>query len=166
MNKLIQNITVSNLRAYTVNNIIPKGLLIKLIPQTTDWKSSRFLERWDSILFNCSIRLLNLLYQNSVHNLEILHKTITNIKTDLRKLLTLSDTNNINERLQDIHKIQSLKLREKQRKKFFRDGINPNENIPLKSSVTSGEKTSRKRRSKGTKKLMETKMTQSSICHS
>ena len=65
-----------------------------------------------------------------------------------------SDTNNINERLQDIHNIQSLKLREKQRKKFFRDGINPN-----------------KKRQGGnedfqdTKKLIETKMTQSSICH-
>ena len=41
-----------------------------------------------------------------------------------------SDTNNINERLQDIDKIQSLKLREKQHKKLFRDGINPNKNPP------------------------------------
>jgi hypothetical protein len=37
-------------------------------------------------------------------------------------------------------------LREKQRKKFFRDGINPNINIPLESSVTSEETTWRKRR--------------------
>ena len=44
------------------------------------------------------------------------------------KSLTFSDTNNINERLQDIHKIQCLKLREKQRKKLFRDDINPNKN--------------------------------------
>ena len=57
-----------------------------------------------------------------------------------------SDTNNINERLQDIYKIQSLKLREKQRKKLFRDGINPNKNTPSESSVTSWETTSRKRR--------------------
>ena len=54
--------------------------------------------------------------------------------------------NNINERLQDIHNIQSLKLPEKQRKKFFRDGINPNKNIPSELSVTSGETTRRKRR--------------------
>jgi hypothetical protein len=33
-----------------------------------------------------------------------------------------------------------------QRKKFFRDGINTNKNIPSESSVTSGEMTSRKRR--------------------
>jgi hypothetical protein len=59
--------------------------------------------------------------------------------------LTISDTNNINERLQDIYKIQSLKLREKRRKKLFRDGINPNKNIPSESSVTSGEMTRRKR---------------------
>ena len=73
-------------------------------------------------------------------------KTITNIKTDLKKSLTFSDTNNINECLQDIHKIQSLKLREKQRKKLFRDGISPNINIPLESSVISEETTRRKRR--------------------
>jgi hypothetical protein len=60
--------------------------------------------------------------------------------------VTFSDTNNINERLQDIYKIQSLKLREKRRKKSFRDGINPNKNIPSESSVTSGETTKRKRR--------------------
>ena len=66
--------------------------------------------------------------------------------TDLNKSLTFSDTNNITERLQDIYKIQSLKLREKQRQKLFRDGINPNKNIPSESSVTSGETTRRKRR--------------------
>ena len=60
-------------------------------------------------------------------------KTITNIKTDLYKSLTFSDTNNINERLQYIHK-------------FVRDGINPNINIPLESSVTSEETTWQKRR--------------------
>ena len=134
------------MRAYIANNIIPKGLHIKLTPQSTGWKSIRFLERWDSILFDCSTRLLILLYQNTLHNLEVLDKTITNIKTDLNKSLTFSDTNNINERLQDIHNIQSLKLREKQRKKLFRDGINPNKNIPSESSVTSGETTRRKGR--------------------
>ena len=38
------------------------------------------------------------------------------------------------------------KLREKRRKKVFRDGINPNTNIPSESSVTSGERTRRKRK--------------------
>ena len=85
--------------------------------------------------------------------------------TDLSKSLTFSDTNNINERLQDIYKIQRLMLREKQRKKLFRDGINPNKNIPSESSVTSGETTRRSEDFQGTKKLIETKMTQSSICH-
>jgi hypothetical protein len=37
-------------------------------------------------------------------------------------------------------------LREKQRTKFFRDGIDPNKNIPSELSVTSGETTRRKRR--------------------
>jgi hypothetical protein len=60
--------------------------------------------------------------------------------------LTFSDTKNINERLQDIYQIQSLKLREKRRKKLFWDGINPNKNIPSESSVTSWETTRRKRR--------------------
>ena len=59
---------------------------------------------------------------------------------------TFSDTNNINERLQDIYKIQSLMLWQKQRKKLFRDGINPNKYIPSESSVTSGETTRRKQR--------------------
>ena len=36
---------VSNLRAYIANNIIPKGLHIKLTPQSTGWKSNRLLER-------------------------------------------------------------------------------------------------------------------------
>ena len=66
--------------------------------------------------------------------------------TDLSKSLTFSDTNNINEHLQDIYKIQSLELREKQHKILFRDGINPNKNTPSDSSVTSGETTRRKRR--------------------
>ena len=66
--------------------------------------------------------------------------------TDVSKSLTISDTNNINERLQDIYKIQSLKLREKQHKQLFRDVINPNKNIPSESSVTSGETTRRKQR--------------------
>ena len=37
-------------------------------------------------------------------------------------------------------------MREKQRKKLFRDGINPNKNTPSDSSVTSGETTRWKRR--------------------
>ena len=37
-------------------------------------------------------------------------------------------------------------MREKRRKKLFRNGINPNKNIPSESSVTSGETTCRKRR--------------------
>ena len=49
-------------------------------------------------------------------------------------------------RLSDIYKIQSLKLQEKQRKQLFRDGINPNKNIPSESSVTSEETTRWKRR--------------------
>jgi hypothetical protein len=36
---------VSNLRAYIANNIIPKGLHIKLTPQSHGWKSNRFVER-------------------------------------------------------------------------------------------------------------------------
>ena len=37
-------------------------------------------------------------------------------------------------------------MREKRRKKLFRDGVNPNKNIPSESSVTSGDTTRRKRR--------------------
>ena len=37
-------------------------------------------------------------------------------------------------------------MRENQRKQLFRDGINPNKNIPPESSFTSGETTRRKRR--------------------
>ena len=64
------------------------------------------------------------------------HPQSENVKEFFRSVLggennflTFTDTNNINERLQDIHKIQCLKLREKQRKKLFRDGINLNKNI-------------------------------------
>ena len=46
--------------------------------------------------------------------------------THLSKSLTFSDTNNINERLQDIYTIQSLNLLEEQHKKLCRDVINPN----------------------------------------
>jgi hypothetical protein len=82
--------------------------------------------------------------------------------TDLNKSLMFSDTNNINERLQDIYKIQSLKLREKYRKKLFRDGINPNKNTPSESSVTSGETTRRKRRFSRHNEINRDQM---SICH-
>ena len=37
-------------------------------------------------------------------------------------------------------------MQEKQRQKLFRDGFNPNKNIPSESSVTFGETTRRKRR--------------------
>ena len=128
-------------------------------------KSNRFLERWDSILFDCSTRLLILLYQNTLHNLEVLDKTITNIKTDLSKSLTFSDTNNINERLQDIHNIQSLKLREKQPKKLLRDGINRRKIYHQNYQSLLWKRQGGSEDFQDTKKLIETKMTQSSICH-
>jgi hypothetical protein len=74
-----------------------------------------------------------------------LTKTYSLIRRDLANLSRLADSCS-SLILQDIHKIQSLKLREKQRQKLFRDGINPNKNIPSESSVTSGETTRRKRR--------------------
>jgi hypothetical protein len=52
---------ISNLSCYISLNKVPKGLKIKVTPQTPGIKTNNFYRRWDRILFECSTRLLKLL---------------------------------------------------------------------------------------------------------
>ncbi|CAC5424466.1 unnamed protein product [Mytilus coruscus] len=75
----------SNLKSYIDNNTVPKGLNIKLTPQTPGVKFTRFMKRWDDILFNCSFRLLQLLLSFSIYGYKQINLEIneTFIKTPL-----------------------------------------------------------------------------------
>jgi hypothetical protein len=49
---------IKNLCRYISVNKVPKGLKIKVTPQTPGIKTNNFYRRWDIILFECSTRLL------------------------------------------------------------------------------------------------------------
>ena len=56
---------ISNLCCYISVNKVPKGLKIKVTPQTPGIKINNFYRRWDRILFKCSTRLLKLLLDDA-----------------------------------------------------------------------------------------------------
>ena len=51
---------ITNLCCYISVNKVPKGLKIKVTPQTPGIKTNNFYRRWDKILFECSTRILKL----------------------------------------------------------------------------------------------------------
>ena len=68
--------------------IIPKGLQIKLTPQTSGVKSKTFLRKWDNILFECLMRLMGLLYNQGLFQLGPLKKNIEHTLEDCQKNLS------------------------------------------------------------------------------
>lgn len=118
----------SNLKSYIDNNTIPKGLNIKLSPQTTGVESSRFMKRWDDILFNCSFRLLQLLFSFSIYGYKQINSEIneTYIKTSLS--VTPEDMDVI-QRISDIQIIEKHNFKDKQNKKFKRDRLNQQSSV-------------------------------------
>ncbi|CAC5373362.1 unnamed protein product [Mytilus coruscus] len=119
----------SNLKSYTDNNTIPKGLNIKLTPQTPGVKSTRFMKRWDDILFNFSFRLLQLLLSFSIYGYKQINSEIneTFIKTPLS--VTPEDMEVIQRRLSDIQRIEKQNFKAKQNKKFKRDHLNQQSSV-------------------------------------
>ena len=113
------NLYISNLKVYEANKVIPKGLQIKLEPQTPGTKSKRFSKRWNDILFNCSFRLLQLLLSHSTHH----QSQITNEFDQTFQNTSQENIENIQKRLKDIELIENRKHQEIQFKKFRRDGI-------------------------------------------
>ena len=63
---------ISNLCCYISVNKVPKGLKIKVTPQTPGIKINNFYRRWDRILFKCSTRLLKMETKNAL----IAHKVL------------------------------------------------------------------------------------------
>ncbi|CAC5405484.1 unnamed protein product [Mytilus coruscus] len=143
----------SNLKSYIDNNTIPKGLNIKLTPQTPGVKSTRFMKRWDDILFNCSFRLLQLLLSFSIYGYKQINSEIneTFIKTPLS--VTPEDMEVIQRRLSDIQRIEKQNFKAKQNKKFKRDHLNQQSSVLEEDQILnmlkeSKSKQPRKRRFK------------------
>ena len=142
---------VSNFCSYMSNKIVPQGLQIKLTPQTPGVKSNRFQRRWDSILFDCSMHLMKLLYDHGLQQQDFLHKKITSLLNQCRESLTIEEFTVINSRLQDITSLQSKKLDEKQESKFKRDGVNKISTPNVPSNNTKRKRRRRFKRRKATK---------------
>ena len=52
---------IKNLCRYISVNKVPKGLKVKVTPQTPGIKTNNVYQRWDIIVFECLTRLLKLL---------------------------------------------------------------------------------------------------------
>ncbi|CAG2209810.1 unnamed protein product [Mytilus edulis] len=154
----------SNLKSYIDNNnTIPKGLNIKLTPQTPGVKSSRFMKRWDDILFNCSFRLLQLLLSFSIYGYKQINSELneTYIKTSLS--VTPEDMDVIQRRLTDIQRIEKQNFKAKQNKKFKRDRLNQQSSVFEEDQILnllkeSKSKQPRKRRFKKQKHTVQDKL--------
>ncbi|XP_071144979.1 uncharacterized protein [Mytilus edulis] len=113
---------LSNYCHYIDNNVIPSGLCIKALPQTTGNLSDTFLRRWDQTLFHCSLRLLILLREHCIEHLKNLTRQFDSLSQACKTDLTASEFENIQERLSDITNTKTATLRSRQRCKFQRDG--------------------------------------------
>ena len=96
---------IKNLSSYQQNKIIPKGLRIKLEPQTPGVKSRRFMKRWNDILYNCSCLLLQLLFTHAVHY----EKELVNTLNKALEKTDASEIEVIEKRLNDIQNIENKK---------------------------------------------------------
>ncbi|CAC5399808.1 unnamed protein product [Mytilus coruscus] len=143
----------SNLKSYIDNNTIPKGLNVKLTPQTPGVKSTRFMKRWDDILFNCSFRLLQLLLSFSIYGYKQINSEIN--ETFIKNLMSVTpeDMEVIQRRLSDIQRIEKQNFKAKQNKKFKRDRLNQQSSVLEEEQILnmlkeSKSKQPRKRRFK------------------
>lgn len=145
---------LSNLKKYIQSRTVPKGLNIKVSPQAPGHKSKRFMSRWNEILFNCSIQLLQLLLSFTTTN----YKQIVNEISDIINNSNISrdDLPIIKRRLADIEKIELSKHKEKQRNKFQRDKIHTVYlNQDMNDINTTNHKVPRKRKFKRRKQKTE-----------
>lgn len=126
---------LSNINNYIVRGVIPKGLQIKLLPQTPGSDSNTFYRKWDQTLFHCSKRLLTLMKNHCEEHLIKLSSDLENLMIICRKKLQIREYENILKRLNDIATIQSCTLSKRQRRKFNRDGIPNQQNTTLPSQI-------------------------------
>jgi hypothetical protein len=94
-------------------NKVPKGLKIKVTPQTPGIKTNNFYRRWNIILFECSTRLLKLLLDDASYQKKGLEKIFSDLLKTSEEQLSTDDFTNICRRLDEIQKLedemQSLK---------------------------------------------------------
>ncbi|CAC5375546.1 unnamed protein product [Mytilus coruscus] len=112
------------------------------------------MSRWNEILFNCSIQLLQLLLSFTTTN----YKQIVNEISDIINNSNISrdDLPIIKRRLADIEKIELSKHKEKQRNKFQRDKIHTVYlNQDMNDINTTNHKVPRKRKFKRRKQKTE-----------
>ena len=78
---------IKNLCRYISVNKVPKGLKIKVTPQTPGIKTNNFYRRWDIILFECSTRLLKLLLDDASLQKKGLEKVFSDLLKTTEKQL-------------------------------------------------------------------------------
>ena len=120
---------ISNLCCYISVNKVPKGLKIKVTPQTPGIKTNNVYRRWDRILFECSTRLLKLLLDDASYQKKGLEKIFSNLLKTSEEQLWTDDFTNICRRLDEIQKLEDTKFSKKRDAKFKRDGIKPKTQI-------------------------------------
>jgi hypothetical protein len=106
-------------------NKVPKGLKIKVTPQTPGIKTNNFYRRWDRILFECSTRLLKFLLDDASYQKKGLEKIFSNLLKTSEEQLWTDDFTNICRRLDEIQKLEDTKFSKKRDAKLKRDGIKP-----------------------------------------
>jgi hypothetical protein len=135
---------ISNLCCYISVNKVPKGLKIKITPQTPGIKTNIFYRRWNIILFECSTRFLKLFLDDASYQKKGLEKIFSDLLKTSEEQLSTDDFTNIWRRLDEIQKLEDTKCSSKRDAKFKRDGIKP------KTPIDSTEDTVvRKTRTRG-----------------
>ena len=102
---------ILNLYCYISVKKVPKGLKIKVTPQTPGIKTNNFYRRWDRILFECSTRLLKLLLGDASYQEKGLEKIYSDLLKTSEEQLSTDDFTNICRRLDEIQKLEDTKFR-------------------------------------------------------
>ena len=134
----------SNLSCYISLNKVPKGLKIKVTPQTPGIKTNNFYRRWDRILFECSTRLLKLLLDDVSYQRKGLEIFFSDLLKTSEEQLSTNDFTNICRCLDEIQKLEDTKFSKKRNAKFKRDGIKPK--TPIDSTENTVVRKTRTRR--------------------
>ena len=92
---------------------VPKGLKIKVTPQTPGIKTNNFYRRWDIILFECLTWLLKLLLDDSSYQKKGLEQIFSDLLKTSEEQLSTDDFTNICRRLDEIQKLEDTKFSKK-----------------------------------------------------
>jgi hypothetical protein len=100
---------IKNLCRYISVNKVPKGLKIKVTPQTPGIKTNNFYRRWDIILFERSTRLLKLLLDDASYQKKGFEKIVSDLLNTSEEQLSTDDYTNICRRLDEIQKLEDTR---------------------------------------------------------